>query len=157
MLQVCKPDGSEITWLHVRREKRGTNPVVRVHPALAMLIEAWRAYLARTAPGVEWMFPGPGGGQGRADFSRVLARAAEGIGSPANRFGETRRTSHALRAYYVEVRRNAGASDLAIAGDLGQGGGDRLIRTTYGAADSFASGRLCWLPTGIPPAWQLLS
>lgn len=154
MRQVCHPDGVEVEWLHVRREKRGINPVVRVHPALRQFLSAWQTHCTQHVQST-YMFPAADGKPSPSDFSRVLNQAAEAIGSPKNRFGESRRTAHALRGYYVSVRRDAGVADILIAAELGQGGGDRLIRSTYGAADAFASGRLDWMPEG-QPAWTAL-
>lgn len=158
MRQLCRPDGIEVEWMHVRREKRGINPVVRVHPALRSFLEAWRRYCLTAHAGSPWMFPGVAATKAAPiDFTRSLNLAAEAIGSPSNRFQQTRRTAHALRGYYVSVRRDAGVPDALIAAELGQGGGDTLVRTTYGAPDAFASGRLDWMPReGIDPAWSVL-
>lgn len=155
MRQVCRPDGVEVEWLHVRREKRGINPVVRVHPALRQFLAAWKAHATQHLSST-YMFAQASGDPSPSDFTRTLNQAAEAIGSPKNRFGESRRTAHALRGYYVSVRRDAGVADIMIAAELGQGGGDRLIRSTYGAPDAFASGRLDWMPT-TEPAWAILS
>lgn len=155
MRQICRPDGIEVEWLHVRREKRGINPVVRVHPALREFLGAWKAHCDQHVSS-HYMFPSDSGKQAPSDFTRVLNQAAEAIGSPKNRFGESRRTAHALRGFYVSVRRDAGVADIMIAAELGQGGGDRLIRSTYGAPDAFASGRLDWMPEG-QPAWSTLN
>lgn len=156
MRQVCKPDGVDVEYMHVRREKRGINPVIRIHPALRELLAAWQAHCATTHRGCPWMFPSATGGPALTDFTRTLNAAASALGSPRNRFGETRRTAHALRGYYVSVRRDAGIMDSMIAAELGQGGGDRLIRSVYGAPDAFASGRLDWMPEG-KPAWSVLT
>jgi len=125
---------------------------------LRSFLEAWRSYCLTAHAGSPWMFPGVSPTKAAPiDFTRSLNLAAEAIGSPSNRFQQTRRTAHALRGYYVSVRRDAGVPDALIAAELGQGGGDTLVRTTYGAPDAFASGRLDWMPReGIEPAWSVL-
>lgn len=149
-------DGSE--RIAVARDKRGINPAIRVHPALADFLEAWMAYRAQRWPTSPWYWPNPACPSKRLNNDRLgtaLEAAVKALGLPE-------RHPHAMRAFYVRVRRSDGIADGQVAVELGQGGGAALIPKTYGRADDIlGDGAFDWLPQGpdgLPttPAWQAL-
>ena len=153
-------DGKPIHWLHVRRLKHGINPAVRMHPALECFLAAWRIYSRRwDSP---FYFPDPS----KPDrpcceatrlntdrrLARHLARAALQLGIKA------RRRPHAMRAFYVRVRRSQGHLDDIIASELGERSGAALIVSTYGDAGTIRGDRrFDWLPASAKPAWHVLT
>jgi hypothetical protein len=65
---------------------------------------------------------------------------------------------HAMRAFYVKVRRSQGEDDATIAGELGQITNGALIRSVYGDPSDLMGGNLFdWLPEDTTPAWALLA
>lgn len=155
-------DGRAVSLLRVRRAKGGINPAVTIHPALEEFLAAWRAYTLRTTPASPWMFPHPTdpdrplvpfGGTAQSHLARTLAVAAERLGLP-------HRKPHAMRAYYVRVRRSQGVEDATIAVELGQGSGPGLVVRTYGERLAIlgGDGLFDWLPDSpAVPCWHLLA
>lgn len=160
-------DGQTFEVMHIRRLKSGINPAVRVHPALADFLRAW--FAARSPIGnpqsaignSPFYFPHPkdsarpcvpaGNAQG-SFLDKALKRAALACGVTANR------RPHAMRAYYVRVRRSMGALDSIIASELGERTGEKLIVSTYGDPDDCRGlGQYTWLPTTVAPAWTVLT
>jgi len=149
-------DGTE--RIAVSRSKNGINPAVRVHPALAEFIDAWLPYRAQRWPRSPWYFPRPDGPAEPLPQDRLgtaLEAAVQTLGLPE-------RHPHAMRAYYVRVRRSDGIDDAQIAVELGQGSGPGLVVRTYGRCDDIlGDGAFDWLPQGpeskpAAPAWQFL-
>jgi integrase len=114
-------DGQTFEVIHIRRLKSGINPAVRVHPALADFLRAWFSRPSSILhPPSSYYFPHPkdparpcvpaGNAQG-SFLDKALKRAALACGVTANR------RPHAMRAYYVRVRRSMGASDSIIASE----------------------------------------
>lgn len=155
-------DGTEREILAVTRLKRGQNPTVIIHPALATFLDHWRRYCAIHWPASPWYFPNPNcpakplvlPGLGGHIQNDALQRAAD-------HFKVGTRTAHAMRAYFVRVLRSQGTLDDTIAARLGQTGGARLIESVYGKADdAFGDGRFDFMPTetsDIRPAWETLT
>ena len=150
-------DGQAHQFVAVWRQKRGQNPAVRVHPALASFISAWRAYHAAHWPDSPWWFPDPEApdrtyldAQARGTLNRRLIRACGALGLPL-------RTPHSFRAYYVRVRRSQGALDGAIASEIGDASAE-LIRHTYGDPEGIAGdNQFDWLPAPpVQPIWSIL-
>lgn len=150
-------DGQTFDVLHVHREKHGINPAVRIHPALDDFLRVWRQHVGATSP---FYFPHPrnpdlpavpaGNAQG-SFLDKALKRAAATIGVAGNR------RPHAMRAFYVRVRRSMGALDSTIASELGERTGERLIVSTYGdPAGLRGDGKFTWLPATGAPAWSIL-
>ena len=153
-------EGKEVEFLAVQRIKRGQNPVVEVHPALADFLRAWRDYTARTWPLSPWFFPHPRHplqpavphGDSRGSGLRyALNQATVALGLPE-------RHPHAARAYFTAVLRAEGVPDILISMRLGQTGGEQLVRNIYGDPTQAAGTRsIGWLPLNGEPAWTVLS
>lgn len=150
-------DGSE--RVAVVRLKNGINPAVRVHPVLAEFLTVWLAYRNGQWPQSPWYFPDPAdptkplvtADDSDTPLNRALGAATEALQLPA-------RHPHAMRAFYVRVRRADGVDDGTIAVELGQGSGPGLVVNTYGRCDDIlGDGAFDWLPEDAPPAWALLS
>jgi len=139
--------------LYLERSKKGINPEVEIHPALAQLLEAMKQW--RTLRGIDspWFFPGKDktspvkGGS----LSKALARVApDAVGHDV--------ISHGLRAYYVTVRRSQGINDGQIAWEIGDKSGPAIISSTYGdPPPSWKTGgkKLEWMTPD--PAWMALA
>lgn len=144
-------DGSE--RIAVDRAKGGINPAVRVHPALAEFLAAWLPFAGQKWPQSPWYFPDPEKPAQALPQDRLrtyLESAVEALGLPE-------RHPHAMRAFYVRVRRSDGVDDGTIAVELGQGSGPGLIVRTYGRCDDIlGDGAFDWLPDAGVPAWAAL-
>ena len=93
----------------------------------------------------------PAGNAKASALDKHLKRAATTAGVAENR------RPHAMRAYYVRVRRSMGALDSTIASELGERTGERLIVSTYGDPDGLrGDGKFTWLPASGEPAWTVL-
>lgn len=145
-------DGRRVDLLWVVREKRGLDPAVEIHPALASFIAAWRRHCRAHWPSSPHWFPQatfPDRPQAGDDSGRDLAAACAALGLP-------RRTTHGLRAFYVTTLRSQGISDSTIASRLGHRSGAGLIATTYGQPHQvFGTLTHDWLPNDGVPAWEL--
>lgn len=144
------PDGTR--RMLVARSKGGQNPSVLVTPVLDDFLAHWRA--ARQEPETESVPPALFPVQ-QHRISNLLTEACAALSLPAM-------TPHGMRAYYVKVRRSAGADDATIAVELGQTSNGDLIRQVYGAPTDAVGGNLHdWLPVDaerqpVPAAWQTL-
>ena len=142
------PDGTR--RLKVQRLKRGQNPAVLYHPALASFMSAYNLWLSVAFPLVETgpLFPCL-----PANTHIYLADACTAAGI------HTMKPHGFGRAYYVRVRRSMGLDDAAIACELGQSTNGALIRSVYGHPKDPVGGMLHdWLPADekghpVPPAW----
>ena len=143
------PDRAGQQRMKVERLKRGQNPFVTLHPAVISFLSAWRAWLAKTMPDAENLFPL--GTHNQTTLNAALTRASEALKLPHFK-------PHAMRAYYVKVRRSQGEDDASIAGELGQTTQGDLIRSVYGDPQDLHGGQLFdWLPAKGEPAWALLN
>ena len=143
------PDHVGILRMNVQRLKRGQNPFVTLHPAAEEFLSAWRAWLARNRPDETHLFPL--GTDDQTTLNRALCRASDAMKLPHFK-------PHAMRAYYVKVRRSQGEDDATIAGELGQSTNGELIRSVYGDPQDLHGGNLFdWLPEDAAPAWALLT
>jgi len=133
-----------------RRSKRGVNPFVLIGSEFAEMLRAFRCWHADRFPRNPHYFPSPAG-SGPVDagaFGHALTRACVAL-------AVAHITPHGFRSYYVTKRRGDGASDVQIAGEIG----DKtvsLMQTTYGDRPAnWRGGRLLgWLPENALPAWQ---
>lgn len=128
--------------LDIRRSKSGVSPWVVIHPDLAELIQAWRAWHGGRSV---WWLPGrdPGQPLDKTSLAHALARITKELGLP-------RRTSHGLRAFFVTLQRRAGYRDEEVAEMIG----DKtvsLIQSTYGER-RFGEAKLSWRSEN--PAWS---
>lgn len=153
-------DGQQVELMRVQRLKGGINPAIRVHDTLREFLTVWQAHCVRTWPGSQWMFPHPTdptrplvplGETSDSHLSRVLQAAASRLGLPP-------RKPHAMRAYYVRVRRSQGVDDATIAVELGQGSGPGLVVRTYGERMAIlgGDGLYDWMPAAGDPCWVRL-
>jgi integrase len=115
------PDGKSLC---VRRAKgqESVNPFVKVHEGLARVISAWRRWKEDRFPDSPWFFPSPIDPSQPVDKCalghalRRLRKPAKGPdGEVLAPFLARKITSHALRAWYVTVRRSHGIADNIIA------------------------------------------
>ena len=153
-------DGSPVTKLAVSRLKHGQNLAVVVRPALREFLEAWEAWLDAHLPTCQHLFPDPNtagqplvpvGDSGRTGTLRHRLNAA------CSALGVGERHPHGMRAFYVRVRRAMGMDDATIASELGQSGGEGLIRRTYGDPQDVRGDRAFdWLPSTGEPCWKSL-
>lgn len=144
----------------IEREKRGQNPAITLHPAALDFLVCWESWLAANLPTATHLFPDPDqplaplvpfGRSKESSLRRHLNAGTAALGLP-------HRKAHAMRAYYVRVRRGQGATDLEIAGELGQSGGSGLIERVYGRRDERrGEAAFDWLPTTGQPAWHHLT
>lgn len=140
-------EGQAVTYIAVHREKNGTNPAVKVHPALQAFLDVYLPWRDQHFPGNPHWFPHPtrqdaslATTRGNKTLSLALQAATKTLGLPE-------RHAHGFRAYYVRVRRSQGIEDAIIAAELGQRGGAKLIEDTYGdPQDIFGDARCDWLP-----------
>ena len=142
-------DRAGVLRMKVQRLKRGQNPFVTLHPTAESFLSCWRAWLARNRPDETHLFPL--GTEDQTTLNRAMSRACAATGLPHFK-------PHAMRAYYVKVRRAQGEDDAAIAGELGQSTNGELIRSVYGDPQDLHGGQLFdWLPEDSAPAWTLLN
>lgn len=144
----------------VAREKRGQNPAITLHPAALEFLAAWERWLDAHLPTATHLFPDPANPLaplvkfGRATESCLRSQ----LNAATAALGLPHRKAHAMRAYYVRVRRNQGATDLEIASELGQTGGSGLIERVYGRpTDRRGDAAFDWLPSTIPACWHQLT
>lgn len=133
---------------------KGTFPFATIHPALRQLIEAHSRWLTENYPDSPWFFPSP------KDQTKPVGKGAlsQRLRKILPAMGLTKRTTHGLRSYCVNVWRSQktadGArkfSDAEIALRIGHETGGKLIVTTYGQVMEY---ELSWMPRkGEPPAW----
>jgi integrase len=153
-------DGAGRPRMIVQREKRGQNPAITLHPAALDFLSHWESWLAAHLPAAPHLFPNPSqplaplvpfGRATESSLRRQLNAATAALELP-------HRKPHAMRAYYVRVRRGQGATDLEIAGELGQTGGSGLIERVYGRRqDRRGDAAYDWLPASGTPAWRHLT
>jgi len=148
--------------LAVARHKRGITPYVKIHPALAEFITAWKSYCSAHWPDSPWWFPCPSApdhplcpfDEKNTPLSMLMARTVKTLGLPYRR-------PHGMRAFYVRCRRSQDASDADIADELGERTGAVLITNIYGDPSGVrGDGLFDWLPSpesGLSPAWAKLS
>lgn len=149
-------DGQPVEFLAVHRLKNGINPAVRVHVALRAFLDHWLPVVRHHWPASPYWFPNPDRPTVPLHRDRLrlaLDAARRGLDLPE-------RTPHAMRAYYVRVRRAQGHDDGTIALELGERTGAAMIVSIYGEAGAHHGDRqFDWFPApeaGIMPAWTLL-
>ena len=130
------------------------NPYVNIHDGLVELLAAHKAWKEEHYPQSPWFFPSHFGGD--CVNKSALAHALRRL----HRNGGKKFTSHAMRAFYVTVRRSQGATDALIAHEIGhQSGGATLAGTYGGVPPNWLNGggpNLKWLPAS-KRAWSVLN
>ncbi len=130
------------------------NPYVNVHDGMVELLAAHKAWKEDHYPKSPWFFPSHFGGD--CVNKSALAHALRRL----HRNGGKKFTSHAMRAFYVTVRRSQGATDALIAHEIGhQSGGATLAGTYGGVPPNWLNGggpNLEWLPAS-ERAWSVLN
>lgn len=132
------------TYLHVRRQKSGGFPYLKIDADLRELLTAHKAWKTVDSP---WYFPGLSGGLPLTRFALSHRLKSMKLGK--------RITSHGLRAYFVTLHRSRGLGNEQVAALIG----DRtssLIETTYGALPEVWSGGepLGFMPKNCKKAWE---
>lgn len=132
-----------------RRSKGGVNPWAMMGVEFEAMNTAFRRWHRAWYPKNPWYFPGRVEGPLHPDApAHAIRRACQSLGihpfSP-----------HGLRSFYVTKRRSDGATDVVIAGEIGDQTVS-LMQTTYGARPANWTGgkALSWLPSYGPPAWE---
>lgn len=159
-------EGKRRELLAVHRLKGGINPAVEIHPVLHEFLAAWQPYAQSKWPGSPFMFPDPGITE--KPFAPFLdpedsrRRLVNRLNAVTEALGLAERHPHAMRAFYVRVRRSHGFRDAVIAEELGQGSGPKEIVRCYGDPRGiFGDGRYDWRPEsgeGHPKlAWEVLA
>jgi integrase len=139
-------------YLFLQRCKSGVNPWAMIHPALAELLRVHRIWKGVRFPACDWYLPGRYGVEHveKNALGHGLRRATKNLGLP-------HRTSHAMRSFYVTLRRGAGVSDTQVAAEIGDKTVE-LLRTTYGSLPPNWTGgaKIDFLPeNGEQPAWAV--
>jgi integrase len=145
--------------LCVRRAKNqeSVNPFVRVHEGLEAWLKAHAEWKQRRYPDSPWFFPNYRDPVGkRADsfaLSQSLRRRRKTIGKKI--------TSHAMRAFYVTVRRSHGIPDVQIAYEIGHTSAGKTLASVYGGVPPHwlleDGPKLKWLPENGKPAWESIN
>jgi integrase len=154
------------TLMAVARLKGGINPAIVVHPALAEFLAKWETACRTRWPDSPWMFPDPAAPKlPYVDPEDKRTRLLYALEAATTALKLPHRKPHAMRAYYVRVRRSQGIDDARIALELGQGSGPSIVVHTYGESHGiFGDGRFDWRPAapvaGAPvpvAAWDLMT
>ena len=145
--------------LCVRRAKgqEGVNPFVRIHEGLAAWLKAHKEWKQRRYSDSPWFFPNYRDPVGKhADkfaLTQSLRRRRNTIGKKI--------TSHAMRAFYVTVRRSHGIPDIQIAWEIGHTSAGKTLASVYGGVPPHwlmeDGPKLKWLPEPGKPAWESIN
>lgn len=136
-----------LLYLYHSTGHKGTYPYAFIHPALRMALAALREWRDKHYPKSPWFFPSPiGAGAKHVDpssLTKALRRICEALKI-------SQRTSHGMRAYFVNVLRSdrhedgrPKLPDAEIALRVGQVSGGREIVDVYGKV---LPRPLSWLP-----------
>lgn len=150
---IC-PETNTLQLWHSTSHK-GTFEYADIHPALADCLKVHKLWLQRRYPNSPWYLPSPEDPQ-KPVSTKALTRALRSRVVPAMKEMPpgSRRTSHGLRSFYVNVRRSMGMPDAEIALRIGHKTGGKLIVKVYG---EIKRGKLSWMPKpGEDPAWEVL-
>lgn len=136
------------------RTSKGTYPYCEIFPELREFLQALRAWRDKRFSTSPWFFPSHRGGGKDTISETALTHALRRI-CPA--MGIAHRTSHGLRAYWVNVMRSFRKpdgsprySDAEIALRAGHRSGVKMIVQVYGEILPY---QLSWLPSDGSPAW----
>jgi integrase len=130
-------------------------------PDILPLLNTILAWKGANYPASQFLLPNTEGNDlETSSITKALQDAAAHLGLPERR-------AHGLRAYYATVRLAHRHTRGEVADELGQGSGDELVASIYGAvAGNFETDtlwrmadRLTWRPNtpGRRPAWDLLT
>jgi len=150
------PGFIEGNLLFIARSKRGINPWILITPELRDFLDSFWNWHRLTHAGNPWWFPGQTTTGDVAELrplskfsmNQALHRASAHLGLP-------KRTSHALRSFYVTMRRGHGASEAQIADEIGVTS-VALVGQVYGSRPPNWDGlrRLKYWPDNAAPAWH---
>jgi integrase len=142
--------------LFIARLKHGVRPYILLNRELRDFLESFLNWHRLTHAGNPWWFPGQttkGDPMtlrplGKFSMNQALRRATEALGLP-------KRTSHALRSFYVTMRRGDGASEAQIAAEIGITS-IQLIGEVYGSRPHNWEGlpKLKYWPDNAAPSWH---
>ena len=142
--------------LCVRRAKNqeSVNPFVQIHDGLAAWLKGHNEWKQRRYPNSPWFFPNYRESDNKHADKCALGHALyfrrEKIGKKI--------TAHAMRAFYVTVRRSHGTPDIQIAYEIGHTSGGTTLASVYGGVPPHwltdDGPKLKWLPDGKSPAWE---
>ncbi len=146
--------------LCVRRAKNqeAVNPFVLIHDGLAAWLKAHKKWKEKRYPKSPWFFPNYRDPVGKhADkfaLTQSLRRRRNTIGKKI--------TSHAMRAFYVTVRRSNGISDIQIAYEIGHTSAGKTLASVYGGVPPHwltdEGPKMKWMPDeGQAPAWAAIN
>ncbi|MEI8289647.1 MAG: site-specific integrase [Verrucomicrobiota bacterium] len=146
------PDGKSLC-VHRSKGQESVNPFVYIHEGLAAWLAAHREWKDRRYPDSPWFFPNYRKPDEKPSdvsaLSSSLRRRREKIGRKI--------TSHAMRAYYVTVRRSHGIPDNQIAYEIGHTSAGVTLAAVYGGVPPHwlvgDGPKMTWLPAG-QPAWR---
>jgi len=120
-------DWEVVDWaeklLHIKREKRGIMPWVRILPEMEALLRAMKARAVGSL-----LFPSPFDPTKPREISAIRHR----ITSACKALGIGHVTPHGLRSYFVTQCRQSGLTDAEIAMLIGDKSGPALIAKIYG-------------------------
>lgn len=145
--------------LCVRRAKgqEAVNPFVRIHEGLAAWLKAHKEWHQRRYPDSPWFFPNYRDPDNKCVDSGALGHALklrrEKIGKKI--------TSHAMRAFFVTVRRSHGIPDVQIAYEIGHTSAGKTLASVYGGVPPHwlleEGPKMKWLPETGKPAWESIN
>ena len=149
-------DGKSLCVRRAKKQDLG-NPFVRIHMGLAAWLEAHAEWKEKRHPKSTWFFPNFRDPVGKhADnfaLSQSLRRRRKTIGKKV--------TSHAMRAFYVTVRRSHGIPHIQIAWEIGHTSAGKTLASVYGGVPPHwlmdEGPKLKWLPETGKPAWKSIN
>jgi integrase len=139
-------------WLWLNRAKGGVNPFAVLHPPLRDCIAAHKQWHLERFPNHPAWIPHRFSNKEPASscsLNHALKRITAKLNLP-------HRHTHALRAFFVTVRRSQGVSDAQIAAEIGDVTGASIIAQVYGAIPPNWRGGpgVSFLPETGFPAWH---
>lgn len=150
---VCTNSNTLQLWRSTSH--KGTFEFAEIHPALSECLKAHRKWLQKRYPKSPWYLPSPENPKNHVSRSALTKALRERVVPAMKELPPgTRRTSHGLRSFYVNVRRSQGMPDAEIALRIGHKTGGKLIVRVYG---EIKKTKLSWMPKpGEEPAWSVL-
>jgi len=142
--------------LFIARLKRGVRPYILIQRELRDFLDSFLHWHQLTHAGNPWWFPGQ---TTKGDPMSLLPLSKfsmnQGLRRATAHLGLPKRTSHALRSFYVTMRRGDGASEAQIAAEIGITS-VQLISEVYGSRPTNWEGlpKLKYWPDNAAPAWH---
>jgi integrase len=142
--------------LHVKRDKKGINPYVELHPALSQAIKALKRWHSERFPQNPHWLPHYDKALLEPLPLKSLSKALRQHSIKAVGY---KIRAHGNRAFYVTALRSEGVNDGAIAFKIGDKTGAALIAQVYGDLPpnwrSTKAGKISWLPVTGDLAWNV--